>query len=813
MADGVPNPEENETPPTQGLTHEEAERRLHMHGLNEISQEQGRPAWHIFVEQLKSPFVVILFAACLLSGFLGEWLEVAAIGTILVINAVIGFFQEYKAEAAIEALRDMTAPRAKVLRQNTPLIIPAHNVVPGDFLLLEAGDLVAADADILVASHLQINEAVLTGESVPVEKDAKHKDDTHAERRSMVFMGTAVATGTATARVFATGMRTELGNIARLLKTTPSETTPLQKQLAQVAKTLLILCIGIVALVAVLGWFQGRSWPDLLIFCISLMVAAVPEGMPVIVTVALALGVQRMAERRALIRRLPSVETLGSVSVICTDKTGTLTTGNMRVRELWGDDHTEIIRTAAACVDAELGNEGREDVGDPTEIAILLAARERGILKTEIERINPRLETEPFDSKTKRMSILRQDGFYYVKGAVETLLPLCSNESKILTAARNENEEMTSRGLRVLAVAKGKEKDHQLMLTGLIAIADPPRSEVADAIREAQTAGILPLMITGDHPRTAAAIAYELGLACTETEIKERVHARTTPEEKLRIVRSYKEKGAIVAMTGDGVNDAPALKEAHIGIAMGQAGTEVTRQSADLILADDNFATIVAAVREGRGVYQNIRKAIIYLLTGNFAELACVVGALAIGLPVPFVAAHLLWINLVTDSLPGLALIADPVNPQVMQRPPRPIQEALLGRPQWRQVAWVGILEATVVLFLFYEENQMHGLMHARNLAFTTIVFSQLFRSFAARSQSKLFWEVGALSNLWLLAVVSVTGILQLSLHFFPLTQRIFHLQPITLEDMLWCLPLALIPVSCMELQKIWMRLKSTSTD
>lgn len=798
--------QKEETSPTTGLSTDEAQRRLQTYGLNEITQEKTKPAWHIFLDQMKSPFIVILLAACVLSAFLGEWIEVTAIAAILILNAVIGFFQEYKAEAAIEALRDMTSPRAKVMRQGNAIVIHAHDVVPGDILLLEAGDIVAADARILDAALLQINEAVLTGESLPVEKKPGRIDATLAERIGVVFMGTAVAMGTGTAEVFATGMGTELGKIAHLITTAESEQTPLQRQLAQVAKTLLFICLGIVAVVGVIGSMQGRPWLDLFVFCLSLMVAAVPEGMPAIVTVALALGVQRMTERNALIRSLPSVETLGSVSVICTDKTGTLTTGDMRVRELWSEDHRELLHVAASCVDAELRADSLEGTGDPTEIAILLAARERDILKAVIERKNPRRETEPFDSDTKRMTVLRHDGRYYIKGAMETLLPLCVDATERLDAARHENADMTSRGLRVLAVATGMDKNKNLHLVGLIGIADPPRTEVAASIKEARSAGIIPLMITGDHPRTAAAIARELGLATTDKEVKERVHARATPEEKLNIVRELKSRGSVVAMTGDGVNDAPALKEAHIGIAMGRAGTEVTRQAADLILADDNFATIVAAVREGRGVYINIRKAIVYLLTGNFAELLCVVGALALGLPVPFVAAHLLWINLVTDSLPGLALIADPVTPRVMQRPPRPVHEGILGRPQWRQVIWVGGLEAIIVLWLFNLEFHRFGLDHAQNLAFTTMVFSQVLRSFASRSPTRLFWEVGALSNLWLLGVVIMTGVMQLSLHFFPLTQKIFNLQPITGQDVLWILPFALIPVSCIEITKIIQR-------
>jgi Ca2+-transporting ATPase len=545
---------------------------------------------------------------------------------------------------------------------------------------------------------------------------------------------------------------------------------------------------------------------EVVVFSVSLAVAAVPEGMPAIVTVALALGVQRMTARNALIRRLSSVETLGSVSVICTDKTGTLTTGNMRVRELWGEDHRELLRSAASCCDAELGSENT-GTGDPTEIAILLAARERHISRGDLERSNSRVKTEPFDSERKRMSVLRHDGVLYVKGAVESILPLCLDESKRIEEVKVANQDLTSCGLRVLAIATGKgPEEKNLKLQGLIGIADPPRTEVMDAIREARTAGVTPVMITGDHPVTAAAIARELGLVLNGEDISTRIHARATPEDKLKIIRFWKEKNKIVAMTGDGVNDAPALKEAHIGIAMGRAGTEVTRQAADLILADDNFATIVAAIKEGRGIYNNIKKATIFLLTGNLAELWAVLGAIALGLPIPFLAAHLLWINLVTDSLPGLALVADPVSSDVMKKQPRPADERLLGRPEWTRIGWVGALEGSVVLTLFFITLQSSGDDQARNLAFTTLVLSQLWRSFSARSLTKPFWEVGPVSNLWLLGVVILTAFLQLSLHFIPLMQNIFKLTPLTLSDLEIMLPLSMIPVSVIELKKLAIR-------
>lgn len=782
----------------RGLGPDEVLNHRERFGPNEIRQEKAKSPWLLLSDQFKSPLVIILIFACVLSAALGEWAEAIAIAAILILNALIGFFQEYRAENAVLALKNMTSPRATVIRNGRQVLIAAREVVPGDLLLLESGDIVAADARVIECSRFQVNEAILTGESQPAEK----------QREENIFMGTAVVTGTATAEVTTTGMRTELGKIAHLITTAESPATPLQKQLSKVGRMLLVLCLIVVAIVLITGLLQGRSWLELVVFSVSLAVAAVPEGMPAIVTVALALGVQRMAARNALVRKLPSVETLGSVSVICTDKTGTLTTGNMRVRELWGPNQRELVLAAASCCDADLDAKDTTGTGDPTEVAILFAAREREIYRDALEKENPRITTEPFDSVRKRMSILRQNGTLYVKGAVESVLPLCLGDAAhLIKEAEKVNQDMTSRGLRVLAIATGTGREEKnLVLHGLIGIADPPRTEVMQAIAEARIAGVLPVMITGDHPVTATAIARELGLILEGEQIEGRVHARATPEDKLKLVRQWKARGAIVAMTGDGVNDAPALQEAHIGIAMGRNGTEVTRQSADLILADDNFATIVAAIREGRGIYQNIRKSIVYLLTGNLAELFVVLGASVFGLPLPLFAAHLLWINLVTDSLPGLALIADPTSSDVMKRKPRAATEPMLGKPEWMQIAWVGVLEAGVILGLYMTLLKSSGPERARNIAFTTFVFSQLWRSFGARSISRIFWKVGALSNLWLLGVVIITACLQLSLHYIPLTQKIFALSPLTISDLALIVPLSLIAITAIEIKKVFLR-------
>jgi Ca2+-transporting ATPase len=786
-----------------GLTSAEASRRLQEVGPNELRREAGTPAWRLLLAQFKSPVVGLLLAACVVSAVLDEVVDAIAIGAIVVLNAVVGFMQEHRAERAILALRAMTAPRARVMRDGTSAVVPAAEVVPGDILIFEAGDVVAADAEVLEANTLATGEAPLTGESPPVDKrpGALPQGTPLAERHDMVFMGTNVVRGTGTARVVATGMRTELGKIAHMLASVTDEATPLQKQLARVSKTLMVACAAIVVAVATAGLVRDAPLLGVFMTAVSLAVAAVPEGLPAVVTIALAVGVQRMAARKALVRRLPAVETLGCATVICTDKTGTLTTGVMTVRELWGRDEPQTLAAAAACCDADLGSDGQSGVGDPTEIAILAAAAGRGISRPDIERDNPRTAVNPFDSERKRMSILRADGVLYLKGAVEVVLARCTD---IPAGATEAAADMAARGLRVLAVAVGTGPEEQaLRLLGLVGIADPPRPEAIAAIAQARAAGIQTVMITGDHPVTAKAIARELGLLAAGAPEDEVVHARATPEDKLRIVREWKARGAVVAMTGDGVNDAPALREAHIGVAMGKTGTEVTREAADIVLADDNFATIVSAVREGRGIFDNIRKTLVYLLAGNTAELAIMLCAVLIGLPPPLLPLHLLWINLVTDGLPALALVVDPVAPDVLGRPPRRVDESMLGRAEWRVILLTGALQTAVTFGVYLWASAGRELVEARNLAFTTLVFGELFRAFAARSPERLFWEVGAWTNLRLLAVVVVSVALQLAIHHVPFAQHIFQISDLSLSDCALSLALGLVPVSVIELAKL----------
>ena len=786
----------------QGLTSTEAARRLASGGRNDIVRTEGPSPWVLLAGQFRSSLIALLLVASGVAAALGEVIDAVAIAAILVVNATIGFLQEYRAQRAVEALRTLSAPHARVLRDGHALSIPAAEVVVGDVLLMEAGDIVAADARLVEAHALETIESALTGESLPVEKgaDPVSPSASLAERSDCVFLGTAVANGRGVAIVGATGMATEMGRIASLLATASDSATPLQQQLQSVGRTLLLFCLVVVVLVLGLYLARGVPWLDVVLASVSLAVAAVPEGLPAIVTVALALGVQRMAARNALVRRLSSVETLGCTTVICTDKTGTLTTGRMEVRDLIGPDHHALLFAAAACSDADLGDE-RDGVGDPTELALLRAAQRQGIRRGDIERERPRMAERPFDSRRKRMSVRRADGVLYLKGAPEVVVALCSAGTEGALAA---NESLAHQGLRVLAVATGNgEEEKDLRLLGLIGLADPPRTEAADAVARARRAGIRTVMITGDHPVTAHAIALEMGIVEAEGQATGLVHARVTAEDKIRIVRDLKRQGEIVAMTGDGVNDAPALREADIGIAMGRGGTEVAREAADMVLTDDNFATIVAAVEEGRGIYSNIRKTIVYLLAGNVAELAVMLLASVAGLPLPLIPLQLLWINLVTDGLPALALVMDPPPPDALERPPRSPAQPMLGRPEWRRIVSIGVLESAVVLLAFVWSMSKGPVEHARGVAFSTLVFCELFRAFTARSRRLVYWQVGVFTNVHLLAVVTFSAIMQLALPYVPLAAGLLHLEAMSATDSAVALALGLVPVSLLETGKL----------
>jgi Ca2+-transporting ATPase len=721
----------------------------------------------------------------------------------VVLNALVGFLQEYRAEAAVQALRNLTARRARVLRDGAPLVILASEVVVGDVLALEAGDVVAADARVLEAHLLSVNQASLTGESEPVAKSPRPAAPGAPliEQSDRVFMSSSVVRGSGLASVVAIGMRTELGRIAHLVESVQKAATPLEARLARVTRSLIYACLGIVALVAVLGLLRHSPPFDVLVSAVSLAVAAIPEGLPALVTIALSLGVQRMAARQVLVRRMSAVETLGCTTVICTDKTGTLTAGEMSVRELWGADEGVLLDAAAACCDAELGSPERPGIGDPTELALLAAAARRGVHRADIERQRARVEVEPFDAETKRMRVTRADGLVYVKGALEAVLPLCGGYDR---AVEGKATELAARGLRVLAVASGSSRaPEQLTLRGLCGLADPPRPEVPAAVAAARSAGVKVVMITGDHPTTAQAIALELGIMRAGESSEGLVHARTTPEQKLDIVRGWKRQGAIVAMTGDGVNDAPALREAHIGIAMGRSGTEVTREAADVVVSDDNFASIVAAVEEGRGIFDSIRKALVYLLATNSAELALMLTAAVLGLPLPLLPIQLLWVNLVTDALPALALAMEPPAPDVLRRPPRDPAEPMIGRAEWLTVAPIGALLAAASLWAFLYFDRARGLATARSAVFSTLVFGQLGLSLAARSAREPYFRTRPLRNPALLIVVVVSLLAQLAIYQLASTRRIFQIEDLSLADFLLLGGFALLPVTLVELAKV----------
>jgi len=870
----------------KGLTDQEVATRLKRYGSNKLRKGKRFSALAIFVSQFKSLVIWVLIGAAAVSVALGEVIDGIAIISIVILNAVIGFIQEYRAEKAAAALARLAAPHCRVVRNGHSIVIAATEIVPGDILLLEGGDLVAADARLIQASVLRTNEAPLTGESQVVNKsiDNLPTETSLAEQKNMVFLGTSVTSGSGRALVVNTGMETQLGHIAKLLESAESGETPLQQRLDRVARLLLWACLGIVALIFGLGLLRGIAPFELFLSAVSLAVAAIPEGLPAVVTVALALGVQRMAQRNALVRHMAAVETLGCAEVICTDKTGTLTMGEMTARKLitseslyrvtgegyategaffTGDmenlpaenpELLALLRASVACNDSELTSiDGRPAVvGDPTEGALLVVAAKGSIMREAIETEMPRLAAVPFDSDRKRMTVIRRhenNSWAYVKGAPEVILKRCtqirtnqgvrelteSDRTRLLQA----NTLLAHDALRVLAVAerpldgfsfeKGVtindvEIEKELIFLGLVGLQDPPRAEAKEAVAKCKRAGIKTVMITGDHPDTARAIGQELGILGKGDEVlvgadldrlddkalKERVaqisvYARVTAEHKLRIVRAWKAQGKIVAMTGDGVNDAPALKEASIGIAMGITGTEVTKEAADIIITDDNFASIVAAVEEGRGIYDNIAKTLAYLLSGNTGELIVMLVAILLGWPLPLLALHLLWINLVTDGFPALALAADPIDRDVLNRPPRSSQETLFNRGFLKLTLFTGLLTAGVTLGVFaYELYYINNsLEQARNAAFTTLVIAELLRAFGARSEQRTIWQIGLFSNMRLFLIVVASFALLLAIHHVPLFQTLFQIEPISLVQCIGWIAAGCVPLLVLQLRKV----------
>ncbi len=845
-----------QTDPAQGLSAAEAARRLEQHGANVLREKKKKTNLQRFLDQFKDVMILILIAAAIVSfviacveGNPGEFFEPALILLIVILNAVMGMLQESKAEKALDALKSMSAPHARVLRDGTEQIIDAASLVPGDIIRLEAGDFVPADARLLHSAGLKSEESALTGESVPSEKDAQEPvaaDAALGDRVNMVFSGCSVTYGTATAVVTATGMQTEMGKIAGLLSGEEETQTPLQKKLASLGKILGFVALGACAIIFVVGLLNGIDVLEIFMTSVSLAVSAIPEGLPAIVTIVLSIGVQRMVKKNAIIRRLPAVETLGSASVICSDKTGTLTQNRMTLQKAYLDGAPEIIdsgdaaartlvRTAALCCDGAVTFEADGTVthiGDPTETAIVFAAHQFGDTKETLGAAFPRLAELPFDSDRKRMSVVvERDGrkLAIVKGAFDGIAPLCTAGDT--ERARQVNDEMSRKALRVLAVAvreidalpevlAPETLEQDLTFLGLVGMIDPPREEARDAVAVCREAGIRPVMITGDHVVTASAIAKNLGIlqdgdraitgaeldAMSEAELDAAVeqisvYARVSPENKIRIVKAWQKKNKVVAMTGDGVNDAPALKAADIGCAMGITGTDVAKGAADMTLTDDNFATIVDAVREGRGIYANIRKVVGFLLGTNIGEVITVFAAMLLWHRSPLLSMQLLWINLVTDSLPAIALGMEEVEPGVMRQKPKPKDEGIFAHGLGVRVVLQGLMFGILSLAAFWIGWQSTGdLAGGQTLAFMTLALSQVVQAFNMRSDRSLF-KTGFFTNRRLNLACLLSVVLVALVLFTPVSIA-FGL--ITLSPQLYLigLGLSLVPFVVMELSK-----------
>jgi len=876
----------------KGLTGKEAEQRLKKCGANQLAEAKKTPLYAVFLNQFKDFMVLILFVATLISFFLGEYLDAITIIAIILINGVLGFIQEARAERSLQALKELASPMARVIRDGRQEIVPASRLVPGDLVLLEAGDRVPADLRILAANRLEMEESALTGESVPVSKSDQTLNPRETDlvplgdQKNLAFMGTMVTGGTGHGVVVATGMNTEIGKIAHLMNEAETTETPLQSRLEQMGKILVGVAIVLTVVVILAGVWHGHDLLTMFLAGVSLAVAAIPEGLPAIVTVALALGVQRMIRRNAIVRKLPSVETLGCASVICSDKTGTLTQNKMTVTHVWHSDMLlevsgkgyepegaftragraiqpmqdvnlrQLLRIAERCNNASLVREEQTErkrlgmakaveswrvMGDPTEGALLVLAakgKKAGGWK-KLEQQGARMDEIPFDSDRKMMSVVEQDadGRFTVltKGAVEAVLQRCSQilwggavqplTRTIREQILQQTDQMAAQALRVLGFAYRSMPEYRpgmparsvetgLVFVGLAGMIDPPRQEVRQAIGLCHQAGIKTVMITGDHKVTAEAIARQIGLLRGHAEVMEgrdindmsdeelaacvervAVYARVSPEHKLRIVRALQRRGHVVAMTGDGVNDAPAIKTADIGIAMGITGTDVTKEAADLVLRDDNFATIVAAVEEGRNIYDNIRKFIRYLLASNVGEILVMFFAMLLGLPLPLVPIQILWVNLVTDGLPAMALGVDPAEADTMHQKPRSKQENIFGRGLGWKIISRGFLIGAMTLAAFWLtlKEDPSNLVHAQTVAFVTLVMAQLIHVFDCRSQYSVFHR-NVFENMYLVWAVISSLVLVLGVVYIDKLQPIFKTTDLSLRDWSLILVAAGIP-------------------
>jgi Ca2+-transporting ATPase len=833
---------------TKGLSGEEAALRLETNGPNELEEKKRKSPLMIFLAQFKDFMILALLFAAIISGVIGEMTDTLIILIIVLLNAIIGFVQEYRAEKAMQMLKKMAAIQATVQREGIVLKLPAADLVIGDVVLLDAGNAVPADLRILEAHSLRIDESALTGEALAVDKSSEKIEGENiplGDRLNMAYKSTLVTNGRGLAVVVATGMNTEIGKIARLLQE-GEMSTPLQRRMADFGKRLSLIILGICIILFGVGLLRGEEPLNMLLLSISLAVAAIPEALPALITIALALGAKHLVQQNALIRKLPAVEALGSVSFICSDKTGTLTMNKMKVvqvqEEPTADSHFPLspLRMSMALNHDVRFSKGEEAIGDSTELALveyMMEENGRNIFN-ELSASFPRVAELPFDADRKCMSsvhVFKDRYVVFTKGAIESIAR-CLADQKNAEKLFSLNEEWAAKGLRVLAFAykyidilpdtisiETLEKD--LVFTGLAGMIDPPRPEAKAAIEECITAGIKPVMITGDHPATALSIAKEVGIwngkgycvsgveleQMSEDDLQEKVehisvYARVSPEQKIRIVKALQSKGHSVSMTGDGVNDAPSLRAADIGVAMGINGTDVSKEAADMILLDDNFATIVKAVREGRRIYDNIRKFVKYIMTCNGAEIWTIFLAPLAGLPIPLLPIHILWINLVTDGLPGLALANEKAEEDVMRRPPSKSNESLFSGGVSFHILWVGLLMAGVTLAT-QQWAVTNQLAHWQTMVFTILSLSQLGHVLAIRSDKTFLYMQGIFSNRMLIGAIAITVVLQMMIIYLPFANEIFKTQPLTLKELLICIGMSAVVFHAVELEK-WIKRK-----
>ncbi|EPB8148577.1 calcium-transporting P-type ATPase, PMR1-type [Clostridium perfringens] len=846
-----------------GLSSTEALRRLEKYGKNKLETKKKKTLFKQFLSQLKDVMIYILIIAAIISAFLGEISDALIILLVIIINAVIGVIQESKAEKALDALKELSTPKALVKRDGSLKEILSEDIVPGDIVIIDAGRYIPGDLRLIDTANLKIEESAFTGESVPSEKDASFLPDKEipiGDQNNMAFMSTLATYGRGVGVVVGTGMNTEIGKIAKMIEQEENDETPLQKKLSELGKILGFLAVGICILIFIISFFQGRDLLEMFLTSISLAVAAIPEGLPAIVAIVLALGVQRMVKKNAIIRKLPAVETLGSVSIICSDKTGTLTQNKMTVTTVYTNDSyikesdfnlndnesKLLVDCMVLCNDATYSE--KSQTGDPTEIALLESPFKLNILKEKLEKEFKRIDEIPFDSDRKLMTTVNlvddKKARVFTKGALDSIISICNKISingKLLDFSKEykakvlENSNiMSDKALRVLAFAykdiskenivlDSLEKD--LVFIGMVGMIDPPRLEVKDSIKLCKSAGITPVMITGDHKNTAFAIANELGIAedisqaitgheidkfkeeeFNEKIINYRVFARVSPEHKVKIVKAFKSHGNIVSMTGDGVNDAPSLKAADIGVAMGITGTDVSKGASDMILTDDNFSTIVSAVEEGRKIYLNIKKSIVFLLSCNLGEILTLFTAILLNWNSPLQPIHILWVNLITDSFPALALGVDKTKEDVMNNPPRNPKESIFIKSDKIQLIINGVLIGGITLFAFKLGERLYAdsLIHAQTMAFVVLSVSQLFLSLSLRSNTKSAFSLGIFSNKYLVYSILLGIFLQVIIISISFIANIFKVTPLLLYDWIVVILVSLIPFAINEILKLF---------